>query len=200
MTSFYSKVIKARVGVILDFPFFGSLLLRLTLCEDSSADTLWTDGRTLGYSPAFVDGVSLEVLKGCLCHEVLHCGLLHAARRGGRDPERWNIAADHAVNLALADVPGVVLPAGCLADPSFKGLSAEEIFSRLPVPDPGDDEAGSGDLGGGSSDDSGGEPDQGGGDPGGCGEVRDVPGDEGAAAAETAAHLAEVVDLDARGR
>lgn len=169
-----AKIVKARVGVILDFPFFGSLLLRLSLREDPSCDTLWTDGRTLGYSPGFVDSLPLDVLKGCLCHEVLHVGLLHQVRRGERAPERWNMAADHAVNLALANVPGLALPAGCLCDSAFSGLSAEEIYSRLPAPAPDPDPDG-----GGGSDDSGA-----GADPGGCGEVRDVPGEDGAAAGE----------------
>ncbi|MBV9083611.1 MAG: hypothetical protein JOZ62_13105 [Acidobacteriaceae bacterium] len=65
-----------------------------------------------------------------LAHEVLHCALAHHCRRGQREPELWNEAADYAVNpILLAN--GVVLPPGVLVDPAFAELSAEEIYARL---------------------------------------------------------------------
>jgi predicted metal-dependent peptidase len=181
------KLIKARAALVLDEPFFGSLVLRLKLKEDSSCETLWVDGSTLGFSPSFVDSVSMDVLKGCLCHEVLHCALTHHARRGSRDSRRWNIAADYAVNPIIKDK--FSLPDGILFDPGFAELSVEDIYSRLPDDKGGDRSQGDSGAGGGSSDegsqaedDSGGGPDA---DPGGCGEVRDAgSGDEGAASGE----------------
>lgn len=170
------KLIKARAALVLDEPFFGSLVLRLKLKEDSSCETLWVDGSTLGFSPSFVDSVSMDVLKGCLCHEVLHCALAHHARRGSRDSRRWNIAADYAVNPIIKDK--FSLPDGVLFDSGLAGLSVEDIYSRLPD-DSGGGQGQRGSGAGGSSDDkssqseddSGGSPDS---DPGGCGEVRDA--------------------------
>lgn len=181
------KLIKARAALVLDEPFFGSLVLRLKVKEDSSCDTLWVDGSTLGFSPSFVDSLSMDVLKGCLCHEVLHCALAHHARRGSRDSGRWNVSADYAVNSIIKDK--FSLPDGFLFDPGLVDLSAEDIYSKLPDDKGGDqDQGGSGPGGGPGDKDSQGEdePGQGSGsDPGGCGEVRDaVSEDEGAAPGE----------------
>jgi predicted metal-dependent peptidase len=163
------KVVKARAALVLDEPFFGSLVLRLMLVEDSSCKTLWVDGRSLGYNPAFVDSLSMDVLKGCLCHEVMHCALSHHARRGCRDSKKWNVAGDYAVNSIIRDK--FSLPDGALFNPDFSSLSAEEIYNNLPE-DKGQDQQGASGSGGQDQQDSS--------DPGGCGEVRDVPGDGGA--------------------
>lgn len=165
------KVIKARSLLVLDDCFFGSLVLRLKMVEDLSCNTLWVDGSEMGFNPKFVDSVSMEVLEGCLCHEVMHCALSHHTRRGDRDPKKWNVAADYAVNPLILDK--FALPDGVLINPDFSGLSAEEIYSRLPDQGPGQD--GSGPGGSQGQDDSSS-------DPGGCGEVRDLPGDDGGVA------------------
>lgn len=65
-----------------------------------------------------------------------NCALLHPFRRNGRDPKRWNIAADHAINLELRDC-GFKLPAGALMDDQYKGMSAESIYAMLPEDPPG---------------------------------------------------------------
>lgn len=147
------KLTKARSALVLEDPFFGTLVLRLIPKPDPSCKTLWTDGAALGYSPDFVDSLSFDELKGSLRHEVLHCALAHHARRGDRDAERWNIAADYATNALLRG--RATLPAGALDNPDFDGLAAEDIYCRLPQPPPSPDQA----------------PDP---DPGGTGEVRDA--------------------------
>jgi len=178
------KMIKARAALVLDEPFFGSLVLRMGLVEDSSCKTLWVDGKSLGYNPAFVDSLSMDKLKGCLCHEVMHCALSHHARRGDRDSKKWNVAADYAVNPLVRDK--FSLPDGALFDPDLSSFSAEEIYNRLPDQsgDQGQDQDQAGSSGGsGDSGDQDQGQDQGSGsDPGGCGEVRDCPGEDGAVA------------------
>lgn len=82
------KIRKARAALILDQPFFGSLALRLQLQEDPAAETMWTDGRAIGYNPAFVDTLTFPQVKGVLAHEVLHIANCHHTRRGNRDARR----------------------------------------------------------------------------------------------------------------
>jgi len=60
----------------------------------------------------------------------MHCALAHHCRRGERDRELWNEAADFAINPILLG-NGFTLPAGALNTPSFANLSAEEIYARL---------------------------------------------------------------------
>ena len=171
------KIVKARAGLILDQPFFGSLALRLTPKADAGAETLWTNGREIGFNADYIDSLSLEHVKAVLAHEVMHCACAHHARRAGRDPTQWNTAGDYAINPLLTEA-GFSLPEGALIDPAFAGKSADEIYGQLgqaPKPQPGHDDgtdqtAGNGD---GRPADGDGHPGDGQADPGQCGEVRD---------------------------
>jgi predicted metal-dependent peptidase len=61
---------------------------------------------------------------------VMHPALHHHLRRSGRDPRRWNIACDYAINPLLIDV-GLKLPEGVLVTDRFRGMSAEQIYNLL---------------------------------------------------------------------
>ncbi len=124
------KMTKARAGLILDSPFFGSLALRLTLKQDDTCKTAWTDGITIGFNDTYINGLSLEESKGLLAHEVMHIACAHHCRRGQRDSERWNIATDYAINDILHN-SGFKLPKGVLLG-IYKDLNAEKIYSQLP--------------------------------------------------------------------
>jgi len=138
---------KARAGLILDLPFFGSLALRLTVKEDPGCQTAWTDGRLLGYNPQWVESMSLDEVKAVLCHEVMHCAMQHQTRRQERSPNQWNVAADYAINPIVQDA-GLKLPAGALVESQYHGQSAEQIYAHLPKGgnqgDEGEQQGGSG--------------------------------------------------------
>ena len=55
------------------------------------------------------------------------------ARRGDAS-QRWNHACDLAINLLLLE-QGFRLPESGLMDRSYAGLSAEQIYERLPTGD-----------------------------------------------------------------
>jgi predicted metal-dependent peptidase len=123
------KLTRARTQLLLNQPFFGTLCLRLKLVA-GELPTMATDGRRIVYDPAFVEELTAAELEAVLAHEVLHCALGHHCRRGGRDPQLWNEAADLAINPILIG-NGFSLPSGALLDPAFDNLSAEEIYVRL---------------------------------------------------------------------
>lgn len=170
MSEARNKLAKARAGLILDHPFFGSLALKLDLVEDATNNpTAATDGKHIRYNPEFIEGLSLEETKGLLCHEIMHCANQHHLRRDGRDLKRWNTAADYAINPLIRD-SGMQLPAGGLLDVQYSDMSAEQIYSKLPEPDQDQQGQGQGESGN---------------DPGGSGGVEDYPGDgEGQQASE----------------
>ncbi|MBN2570305.1 MAG: hypothetical protein JXB42_12830 [Deltaproteobacteria bacterium] len=149
------KVTKARAGLILDQPFFASLALRLRVEVNESRETMSTDGKVLAYNSAFVNALPLDQLKGCIAHETMHLACCHHTRRGEREPKKWNVACDYAINQILVD-SGMALPDGALIDPAFTGMSADEIYNRIPDCPP-----------------------ESGNDPGGCGEIDDFKGPEG---------------------
>ena len=122
------RIRKARTALLLDHPFFGSLLFRLKGDECRSIPTMATNGVVLRYNPAFVDTLNAATLAGVLAHEVLHPALQHHVRRSGRDSRRWNEACDYAINPLLLDA-GLSRPDGVLVDPRFRGMSAEQIYN-----------------------------------------------------------------------
>ena len=130
LTAVESRIRKARTTLLLDHPFFGTLLFRLAGKETSSVETMATDGVSLFYNPAFVDTLAASELVGVLAHEVLHPALQHHTRRGNRSPNRWNEACDYAINPLVLDA-GLSLPKGVLVDKRFRGMSAERIYNLL---------------------------------------------------------------------
>jgi predicted metal-dependent peptidase len=169
------KITKARAGLVLDHPFWGSLVLRGKMKQVKDADVGWTDGRSIGYNPETIKKFSIGQIKTFLAHEWGgHVALAHHARRGNRNPRKWNKAGDYAVNNIL-DSCGFEPIEGWLMDHQYDGQSIEQIYGQLS--DEPDDQEG-----------SGGNP-----DPGGCGEVRDFPGADGkqASPAEMAQAMAD---------
>jgi predicted metal-dependent peptidase len=141
-TTIERRLQKARTTLLLDHPFFGSLLFRLKGRESRSIKTMATDGISLFYNPDFVDTLNAATLCGVLAHEVLHPGLQHHVRRSGRDPKRWNEACDYAINPILLDA-GLHLPEGVLVDHRFREMSAEQIYNQLQTEaeqEPGDED------------------------------------------------------------
>lgn len=136
MTPARHKLQMARTALVLDQPFFGALALRLRVVEDPGCGTAWTDGQSLGYDPAFVVGLSQAELLFVVAHEVMHCAMGHPWRRDGRDPLRWNVACDYAINAVLNE-SGFTLWPHCLISPEFSGKSGEWIYPRLADPQGG---------------------------------------------------------------
>ena len=132
---------QGRTKLLLDFPFFGVLILRLKDVETPSIDTMATDGVSLFYNPEFVAKLTPPELLGCLAHEVMHPALQHHTRRGTRSPKRWNIACDFAINPLIRDA-NLALPAGALYDPAFRNLSAERIYNLIAEDKDGDSAGG----------------------------------------------------------
>lgn len=153
------KITKAKAGLILDRPFWGSLVMRPVYRTDENCKTGWTDGKTIAYSSDFVNSLNLGQVKTFCAHEAGHNMLCHHIRRGNRNPKKWNMAGDYVVNgLLLAD--GFERIPGMLYNHAYDGMSTEAVYSMLPDDQEGDDT----------------DADN---DPGGCGEVRDLPGKDG---------------------
>lgn len=156
---------KARAGLILDHPFYGALAMKTRLIEDTSTNTMYTDGIIFGYNPDFISGLTIPETKGLLAHECLHIMLSHHLRRQNRDPKNWNIAGDMAIN-GILEKAGFTLPPGGIPG-GIDDKSAEQYYAGIPEKQPGDntdDENGDGD-----GDKNISAP----------GEVRDMPGKNG---------------------
>jgi predicted metal-dependent peptidase len=128
------SVLKARIALSLRQPFLASAIMRLPI-KDATVygwcKTMATDGYHIFFNANWVVNLSQSEIRGVLAHEVLHVIFQHSSRRLNRDPELWNIAADHAINLLLIE-QGFSLPKGGLANYAYRGMSAEKIYSLLP--------------------------------------------------------------------
>ena len=128
------KLIGARVGLLLNSPFFGNMATRLQLTNaDDWCPTAATDGRNFYYNSRFVEMLKAKELEFLFGHEVLHCCYDHFGRRGDRDPQLWNIADDYAVNsdLIKSKVGVRITTVPCLYDPKYEGMCSEEIYDKL---------------------------------------------------------------------
>lgn len=163
------RLISARTGLLLDQPFFGVLALQLDVYISRARQTAWTDGKSIGWNPDFVNSLSHDEVIAVFAHEVMHCAAGHCWRRDARQPKKWNIAADYAINQLLRDAK-FKLPATALLDPQYDGKWAEWIYDRLPD----GCEDGSGASGSGTGKD----------DPSGMGEVLDAPDGDSSAPTE----------------
>lgn len=125
------KIAAARVWLMKEKPFFG-VLARAFQVEPSlkvSAFRLTADDRLL-VNPLVVLELKFPSLCARLAHLAMHAALGALARRGARDPLRWNVAHDLAIEplLKAAALPsGAALPAADLP----AGASAEEYYHLL---------------------------------------------------------------------
>lgn len=178
---------KARAGLILDQPFFGSLAIRHRLVEDATIETCCINGKVIKYNPDFIQGLTLDQCKGLLAHEVMHVALLHHTRRGNRNHKLWNEAGDYAINLILREA-GFYIPNNGLIDHSFNGWSADQIYAELqarqqqdqPKPDDKNDNGDGDGEGEQDQDEQQGDDSNDDGNGGtGWGDVEDAQGDDG---------------------
>lgn len=126
-----TRLAQARTRLVLDRPFLGALVLQLPLVEGEDwCRTTATDTQSFYYNPAYIDRLTGEEVQSVLCHEALHCALLHLHRKGHRARGRWDVACDYAVNCLLV-AEDMMLPQGALYEPKFADLTAEEIYPCL---------------------------------------------------------------------
>ena len=128
------KIVTARIGLLLKAPFFGNLACRLILKNaDEWLPTAATDGRYFYYNSEFVNKLNIKQLEFLVGHEILHCVYDHMGRRGSRDPQLYNIAADYVVNADLLDqrIGEKITVVLILYDAKYKGMSSEEVYDLL---------------------------------------------------------------------
>jgi len=128
------KLVTARVGLLLRHPFFGNLATRLKLIDATEwCSTLATDGRNFYYNNDFVHRLTPKEAEFGFAHEVLHNVFDHMGRRGDRDPQLSNIAADYAANQILKDERIGVVPEWIkiFQDNKYRGWSYEQIYADV---------------------------------------------------------------------
>lgn len=128
------KIVKSRIRLLFDQPFFGNLASRLRLVNaDSWCGTAATDGINLYYNSKFIDKLSAGEVTFLIAHEVLHVAYDHMNRRGDRDPDLYNIASDYAINADLKrhKIGTFITTVPALYESKYDKMSSEQIYDDL---------------------------------------------------------------------
>ncbi|NVN99254.1 MAG: hypothetical protein HXX17_08020 [Geobacteraceae bacterium] len=150
------KVIeKARAFIVLDHPFFATIMLKRPFVERFDIPTLAvTDSGTIFYNPQFIASKTTDEIVWAICHEILHYASGHGLRRQHRDPKKFNYAGDMWINDTLNRANVGKKIDGCIDVPGSADRTVEDIYAAFP---PDDDNGGGGDnntgQGGGQGDD-----------------------------------------------
>lgn len=143
-----------RQKLLVRFPFTGGILMRLELVpvRDLRLNTAATDGSRIFFDISFMSKLNADERLFVMAHEAWHCVLMHMLRCQTRNQKRFNVATDMEINRMLKK-EGLAVPSWVLMpNPDWPyGLSAEEMYERLPdqKSDPESGESGGAQSGGG---------------------------------------------------
>ncbi len=123
---------QARTQMLRRHPFVGALAMRLKLLPviDCRMTTACTDGYRIFFDAEFCQKMTDAQRQSVIAHEVWHCALRHASRRGDRQHYRFNYASDIEVDTLLKrdGFEVELLP----HRPSWEEKTAESIYEELP--------------------------------------------------------------------
>lgn len=122
---------RSTTDILLLSPFLAKVLLSLSMIESEDVETMATNGEHILWNRQFVENIPVPERDGVRVHECLHILLGHHVRQGSREHERWNAACDYEINPMVLEA-GYSLPQGALIDSRYDGMSAEEIYTKLP--------------------------------------------------------------------
>lgn len=124
---------RARIRMLIENPFFGTLTTRLDLQEASEwCKTVATDGKALYYNRDYIKGLTFRQLQFVVAHNIIHLAFEHPFRRGSREKDVWEMACDYAANACLVANNVGEAPPGALIDNRYtEDHTAEDIYADL---------------------------------------------------------------------
>lgn len=133
MATQVTKLDKAKAQIVLDHPFFASILLKRKLTPRNDIPTLAVNARgDIFYNEKFIEDLTVPQVVWGLCHEIGHVIGQHALRKKHRNHGKWNYAGDAWINDMLDDcnvgqrIPNTVDMKGS------KDKTTETIYDELP--------------------------------------------------------------------
>ncbi len=132
------KILRSRSRLTCEYPFFAVLLMYLKFVAVTDIKKISTDGVGVFFSPQYLDKLREYELDYLLCHQVMH--IVNGDIWSESEGETYHWACDILLNVKLEELGfnlsscthlGFLhseIPVGVSAE----GLSAEEIFLRLP--------------------------------------------------------------------
>lgn len=115
--------------------FLGPLLCKLNFHWTMDVPTAAVDGINLWWNPVFFNSLDEETQITILAHELWHIAYLHCVRGIGLEQDRYNIAADHVINLMLEEHGYYMDGFPYYRNKKYSKWSTEQVYDDLP-PDP----------------------------------------------------------------
>ena len=103
MNPIQKRLTDARTGILIKYPFFGLLLMRVKFAV-ADCGTAFTNMEHIVVDPKFVGRLDDEELEFLLLHEIMHIILNHCTRGRGLNQQIYNIACDIVVNSNLMNL------------------------------------------------------------------------------------------------
>ena len=130
------RLIKAKIKLQRESPFFAHLILGMTLTESNAIQSMAVKYDGTGYYNAdWITTLNDSQVKGTLCHEVMHVALSHLGRLGNRQALIWNIACDMLINYMIIQ-EGFQLPKeGLIPKGSIYSISVGKDTLEVDVKD-----------------------------------------------------------------
>lgn len=123
---------KARVQLVLQHPFFATLLMKAKVTLDDKLPTACVNAYGhIKVGTGFATTITVQQMMFVLAHEVMHPALAHFSRRGSRNPRGWNVAGDKIINDMLVQA-GMTKVEGCIYQHGASAFYAEELYQQDP--------------------------------------------------------------------
>lgn len=117
--------------------FLSSLVATMDFVWDRSIPTACTNGVFMAWNPEFFLALSAKSRTTVLAHEAWHVAFQHMGRRGNRDPQDYNSAADYVINNMLEDEGYDMTGFPYLLDKQYKGMNTKEVYDKIHKNRPG---------------------------------------------------------------
>ena len=124
------KLTKAKSKLMLENPYFGTLVSSLEFEINNNIASTLTQGDKFIYNDEYLDVLSIDEVTTLLANSSMHQALFHTERGEGKVSSVWNLASDYAINDLLVD-NGFALPPMANYSTRFERLYTEQIYTIL---------------------------------------------------------------------
>lgn len=127
-----TKLEKARTQIIVNHPFFASIMMKKPMKLDESVGTACINPYGfIRVAPSFIEPLTVDQVVFLIAHECMHWMQDTFGRQGSRDLKGWNIATDAVNNELLIDSGVGTFIDGGVRWPGAENMTAEEVYELL---------------------------------------------------------------------
>lgn len=124
------KVEQAKTKLMLENPYFGTLITSLELRINKNIASIRNLGDAFEYNDEYLEVLTVNEVSTLLANAAMHQALFHSDRGQNRVSSVWNLASDYAINDLLVE-NGFMLPPMANYASRFETLYAEQIYTIL---------------------------------------------------------------------